>query len=283
MHHLWGLSSFTALLMLLGLGEPAFTEAQPLALADDPFEITDPVAAKPGEAELNLVGLYERARSGAHRGTIAFDTELQMGIARGLEIRVGQVDAYGNVELRGRPAMLEAMQPVRSQSTGVPASGGATRVEAPYQFTNGSGAFPITSVLGRVRAVYGRDIPGYEGDLFALFAQTIGSGPRAMGLNLNLGWTSRFNPVRGERPSRYSISATIGQGIADDTVLVLGYVRRQQERGERDFSLVEVGLRQRFPGGGPILGLAAGFGTNRDSPAFRVSLAAQWSFGGDAR
>ena len=56
--------------------------------------------------------------------------------------------------------------------------------------------------------------------------------------------------------------------------------REQQERGQRDFSLVQFGLRHRLPGGRTVLGLAAGVGTNRDSPRFELAFAVQWSFGG---
>jgi hypothetical protein len=56
-------------------------------------------------------------------------------------------------------------------------------------------------------------------------------------------------------------------------------VREQQQRGERDFELVQAGIRHRLHGGGPVLGLAFGAGIGRDSPAFQVSVAAQWSFG----
>lgn len=259
----------------------AQAESQPLALADDPFEITDPLAARPGEAELNVVGFHERARSGTYRGTSALDTEIQAGLAPRLEIRIGQLGTYGNLDLRGQPARLEAMG--LSSDSGVPARGGATRLGALYQFTNGSGGLPVASVLGRVRTIYGRDRPGYEGDVFALFAYSLGPEGRPLGLNLNVGWTSRFNPIRGERTRLHSISATIGQGLSRNSVIVLGYVRRQQERGEQDLSLVEIGMRQRFTETLPVVALAAGFGTNRDSPRWRISVAAQWSFGGDGR
>jgi len=117
----------------------------------------------------------------------------------------------------------------------------------------------------------------------ALFGKTFGTGSRAVGLNLNLGWTTRFAPMPGERPGQYSFTAAIGRGISPDAVVVLAYARRQQERHERDFSLVEVGIRYRFSGDAPILGLAVGAGTTRNTPALHVSLAAQRTFGGGAR
>ena len=43
-------------------------------------------------------------------------------------------------------------------------------------------------------------------------------------------------------------------------------------------SLVQLGLRHRLPGGRAVVGLAAGVGTNRDSPSFEIAFAVQWSF-----
>lgn len=87
----------------------------------------------------------------------------------------------------------------------------------------------------------------------------------------------------GERPNLYFFTAAIGQGISPKSVVVLAYARRRQERHERDFSLVEVGLRYRLSNDGPILGIGIGAGTTRDTPAVQVSLAAQWSFGAAPR
>lgn len=251
-----------------------------LTLADDPFEITDPHAAEPGQAELAIVGIYERTHRGAYRSTFVVDTELQMGVARNLELRIGNLGAYGNLETRGRPAA--SASPGGSDSSG-PAWGGSTRLGALYQISDGRGAFPVASILGRFRTVYGPGTPSYEGDVVALFGKTLGTGPRAVGINLNLGWTNRFAPMPGERSGQYSFTAAMGGGISPDAVVVLGYARRQQERHERDFSLVEVGLRYRLSGDGPVLGFAVGAGTTRDTPALQVSLAAQWSFGEDTR
>ena len=267
--------------ILLAAGAAGAAETQPLAVADDPFEITDPLAARPGEAELNVVGTYQRDRSGPYRGLGAIDSEWQMGVARRLEIRIGQSGAYGNIGLRGRPGTLEAAG--FDPSLGVPATGGATRLGALYQLTDENGPLPVISILGRVRTIYGRDRPAHEADLFALVGASFGTPDRPFGFNLNIGGVQRFNPIRGERPATYAISTTVAQGLSRDTLAVAGYVRRQQERGERDFSLVEIGLRHRISEDAPIFGLALGFGTNRDTPRWRLSIAAQWSFGGDGR
>lgn len=255
---------------------PAAAQDEPLTLADDPFEITDPIAAPPGEAELSVVGIYERARRGRHRGTVALQTEFEAGVFPGLAFRIGQEGAYGNLQTRRR---LDAADSGETGDSNTPAWGGATRIGALYQIADGSGVLPAIGLLGRVRAIYGPGRPAQEGDLVALFGKTLGRGERPLGINLNLGWTALFAPLPGERAGRYFVNASVGQAVARDTVLVLTYVREQQERGERDFSLVQAGIRHRLERGGPVLGVALGAGIGRDSPAFQIGFAVQWSFG----
>jgi len=264
------------LLLLLVLPDQALAQDQPLTLADDPFEITDPLAAQPGEAELSIVGIYDRARRGRHRGTFALQTELEAGVLPGLAFRIGQEGAYGNLQNRRRLDAADAMEP---RGSNTPAWGGATRIGALYQIADGQGMLPAIGLLGRVRAVYGPGRPTQEADLVALFGKTLGSGERPLGINLNLGWTTPFDPLPGERAGRYFVNASVGQAFTPDNVLVLAYVREQQERGERDFSLVQAGIRHRLSAGGPVLGFAVGAGIGRDSPAFQLGLAVQWSFG----
>jgi hypothetical protein len=104
-----------------------------------------------------------------------------------------------------------------------------------------------------VRAIYGPGRPAQEADVVALFGKTLGRAERPLGLNLNLGWTTPFSPLPGERPGRYFVNASVGQAVTPDTVLVLTYVREQQERGERNFQLVQAGIRHRLAAGGPVL------------------------------
>ncbi|HZH46199.1 MAG TPA: hypothetical protein VEY31_06145 [Roseococcus sp.] len=42
---------------------------------------------------------------------------------------------------------------------------------------------------------------------------------------------------------------------------------------------MQAGIRHRLLGAGSVLGFAFGAGIGRDSPAFQVSVAAQWAFG----
>ena len=279
-------------LLLLSAAAPAAAQDEPITLADDPFEITDPIAAPPGEAELAAVGSYTRARRGSVRGTGGVETELEVGVAPRLSLRMGQIGAYGNLEVRrrlgfsvqGTGADVGAGGDASSDSVQQAYWGGATRFGALYQITEERGAVPTIGVLGRGRVIYGPGRPSYETDLAALFGKTFTpAGKLPLGLNLNLGWVARIDPLPGERPSRTFVNASVRQAVALNTALVATYAREQQERGQRDFSLVQVGLRQRLPGGRTVLGLAVGFGTNRDSPRYEVAFAVQRLFDGGGR
>ena len=268
--------------LLLSAAVPAAAQDEPITLADDPFEITDPIAAPPGEAEVAVVGSYARARRGRVRDTVGADTELELGVAPRLSLRFGQIGDYGNLDVRRRLGFAaDGTTGASGDDSGQRANwGGATRLGALYQLTEERGAVPAIGLLGRARMIYGPGRPAYETDLVALFGKTFAGGGLPRGLNLNLGWVARIDPLPGERPSRYFVNASVGQAVSHDTALVATYAREQQERGQRDFSLVQVGLRRRLPGGRTVVGLAVGVGTNRDSPRYEVAFAVQRLFGG---
>lgn len=270
--------------LLLSAARPVAAQEEPITLADDPFEITDPIAAPPGEAELALVGTYTRARRGRVRDTLGTETELEIGMAPRFSLRLGQTNAYGNLDVRRRLGFSAAADgnSVLGDSGGERAYwGGATRLGALYQLTEERGAVPAIGLLARGRMIYGPGRPAYETDFAALFGKTFPrEGGLPYGVNLNLGWVARIETLPGERPGRYFVNASLGQAVAFDTALVASYAREQQERGQRDFSLVQIGIRHRLANRRTVLGFAGGFGTNRDSPRFELAFAVQWSFGG---
>ncbi|WP_201445414.1 hypothetical protein [Belnapia sp. F-4-1] len=252
---------------------------EPIELADDPFQITDPIAAKPGAAEAAFVGAYERARQGSVRNTGAAETQLSMGVVPGLELRIGQVGAYGNLETRRKLGTVSD-DLGSSDNGGQAAWGGSTRIGALYEFSDGRGGYPAIAGLMRIRTLYGRGKPAYETEAVALIGRTFPFGQQAIGTHLNIGWVARLEPQSGERPNRYLLNASVGQAISPATALVLTYAREQQERGDRDYSLIQAGLRHRLPGGRVVLGIAAGFGTTRDTPRYQLAVALQWQLSG---
>ena len=62
--------------------------------------IPDALAAPPGEAEAAAVGSYTRAPRGRVRGTGGLESELEIGVAPRLSLRLGQIGAERHVALR---------------------------------------------------------------------------------------------------------------------------------------------------------------------------------------
>jgi hypothetical protein len=271
-----------AAILTFWIGSSGASRAQdePITLADDPFEVSDPHATSPGEANFSIVGSYERAATGRVRGTAGAETELSYGVAPKLDVRVGQTGAYGNLDIRRRLGTVSADTPGSSEGSDRANLGGTTRLGALYQLTDESGAMPIIGLLGRVRALYGPGGTAYETEGTALFGKTLKSGELPLGVSLNLGGVYRFDPALGERATRYLINASVGQAISRDTALVATYAREQQELGQPDYSLVQIGARHRLRNQRAIVGVAVGFGLNRNTPQLQLAVAIQWEFDG---
>jgi hypothetical protein len=254
---------------------------EPITLADDPFEVTDPHATSPGEAALSVVGSYERAATGRVRGTTGAETELSYGIASNLDVRIGQTGAYGNLDIRRRLGTVGANASGPSEGGDRANLGGTTRLSALYQLTDENEVMPIVGLLGRVRALYGPGGTAYETEATALFGKTLRRGDLPLGVSLNLGGVYRFDPAPRERTTRYLLNASVGQAVSRDTALVATYAREQQELGQPDYSLVQIGARHRLRSQRAILGVAVGFGLNRNTPQVQLAIAMQWELGGE--
>ncbi|MCJ2040391.1 hypothetical protein MKK55_15770 [Methylobacterium sp. J-059] len=259
---------------------PAYAQDDPITLADDPFEVSDPHATSPGESTFSIGGSYERAATGRVRGTAGAESELSYGVAPKLDVRIGQTGAYGNLDIRRRLGTVSADVPGSTEGGTKANLGGTTRLGALYQITDESKVMPIVGLLGRVRALYGPGGTAYETEGTLLFGKTLRSGELPLGVSLNLGGVYRFDPAPGERTTRALLNASVGQAISTDTALVATYAREQQELGQPNYSLVQVGARHRVKSQRAILGVAVGFGLNRNTPQLQLAVAIQWEFGG---
>lgn len=260
--------------------DPSSAQDEAITLADDPFQVTDPHATPPGEANLSVIGTYERAATGRVRNTVAGETELSVGVAPDLDLRFGQTGAYGNLDTRRRLGSVSTNAPGGGDDGDRANLGGTTRLGALYQLNEETGALPAAGVIGRVRSLYGPGRTAYETEATALFGKTLQGGERPLGVSLNVGTVYRIDAQPGERANRFLVNASIGRAITRDTALVATYAREQQERGQQDYSLVQAGIRHRLRSQRAILGLAAGFGLNRNTPQFQLSLAVQFELGG---
>jgi hypothetical protein len=213
------------------------------------------------------------------RSTWSAETELSYGVAPNLDVRIGQTGAFGNLDVRRRLGTVstEVGGPGSDQERA--ALGGTTRLGALYQLTDESSSMPLVGLLGRVRSLYGPGGTAYETEATALFGKTLIGGERPLGASLNVGAVYRIDPTPGERTTRYFVNASAGQALTRDTALVITYAREQQEKGQPDYSLVQVGMRHRLREQRAILGAAVGFGLNRNTPQFQLAIAVQWELG----
>lgn len=255
----------TALFLVAAPSWPATAqEDEPVSPLDEPLNVTDAFATKPGEADLELSGGYRRERGRRGRDSWPVTLELQAGLARNLEATIGISETFGN-----------------SSSA---RSGGTVDLGLLYQLNEESGALPAFAVSGRVGPRFGPGDEGTETELRLLASKTTGGAPALR----------RPSQRLLDRPHRPGLRRAAGPlplrrgadpGVTDDTAIAPTCVREQQERGERDLNLVSVGLRHRLPNGGTSVGLLGGVGVGEDSPRFQVIAGVVHSFawGGGGR
>jgi hypothetical protein len=244
---------------------PALAQ-QPDPLLEDPVGLTGVEPVAPGSYTITLSGGWERARSGRRPDTFGGGVEAEIGLVRGLDLLIQQFGAYGRAAPYG-------------DETTAPNWGGESQAGLRWQLLEEGDWTPSFGVFGAVGTAYGRSRPATDLDALALFGKTLSGGARPVALVLNAGWTQRLDPEPGERAGRYLFAGGLAHSISQDSSIALSVERQQQDHGEQDQTLVQAGLWRRLAGGGPTLGLGAGFGIGRDSPSFVLGLTAKWTIG----
>ncbi len=213
-----------------------------------PFATEDAFPQERGELQVQGTAQYDRTRRGTD--LLELSPALQWGVAPGVELRLFSEYRFGNASDANRGTVTPGIF---------------------LQLTEERGPLPALAVIGEVEAPLG---PGDRGTVLLLTAaasRTTGRGPGSWGLHLNAAWLTRPDPGLEERRDRYRFSGAVTHVVARDTSLVAEYVHERQEIGERDLSLVQAGLRQRF-GEDTTFGVLVGAGLNNDSPRFRIRL-----------
>lgn len=253
--------ALAAACLILSLGAPAAAqdEVQPLG---EPLEVEDAIASRPGELELQGTAIHDRRRRG-DPGRDGWPAELQaqLGLPRGLELRIGVRETFGNTE--------EARQ------------GGAVRLAAFWQLTEERpGRMPALGVLVGIDPPFGPGGRGMETRVIGALSWRF-AGPSEwrspFRVHLNIGWLGRIDPAPDERPDRYRFAIGATQNFGPDTVLLAVLRHEQQDFGESDLTLLLAGLRQRI-GHGTTIGLVGGMGFGPDSPAWRVAVGIEHQF-----
>ncbi|WP_368416101.1 hypothetical protein [Falsiroseomonas sp.] len=239
---------------------------QPEPLLEDPVGLTGVEPVSPGSYTITFSGSWERARSGRRPNTYGGGIEAEIGLVRGLDLLIQQLGSYGRAAPYG-------------DETTAPNWGGESQAGLRWQLLEEGDWTPSFGVFGAVGTAYGQSRPATDLGALALFGKTLLGGARPVALLLNAGWTQRLDPEPGERAGRYLFAGGLAHSISQDSSVALSVERQQQDHGEQDQTLVQAGLSHQLGGGGPILGLGAGFGIGRDSPSFVLGLTAIWTIG----
>jgi hypothetical protein len=148
-----------------------------------------------------------------------------------------------------------------------------------YQLNRETGWLPAFAAFAEADAPIGPGDRSWEIQLGGIASKTIDPGPAQRRLHFNAIWFRRLDPGQEERRNRYRFTLGYSQLVAERTALVTNVLRESQERGERDATILEAGLRHQIARG-VILGGALGTGIGRDSPRFRAIISIQFSLSG---
>ena len=221
-----------------------------------PITVEDASAIKQGSVDLKLRGFYERLKERGGRNLFAIDPEIEVGVARGLSLKLSPAYRLGNAS--------DAQQ-------------GEVELEAEYNVLEPTqGRLGIT-IEPTVALPYGSGSKTTEAGLAVRATQPLGTSNTAPHLHVNLGWRHLFDPESNERDNRFLMAAGVNFSVAPTTAVAFDVVREQsQERGKaRNF--VEAGLRHVLAEKLSV-GAGVGVGFGPDSPRYRVLVGVQKLF-----
>lgn len=172
-------------------------------------------------------------------------------------------------------------------------------IEAPYEFgeavqddefktvgvgllynLNQEGLYlPAIAVAGRADLPVGDEEDGVDSTVKLILSKTIGRSAQWHRLHLNAAWKHNSEAADDERDERYVFVVGYDRRMNADTILILDYVREQEQENDREVNLAEAGLRYQIT---PLTVLSAGIGAGfgEDSPDVRITLGGQHTFSG---
>jgi hypothetical protein len=148
-----------------------------------------------------------------------------------------------------------------------------------WQLNRETPSLPAFALSADMNAPVGPGERGHELRLGGIVTRTPWDGPAQPRLHLNLFWYHRPDPAEEERRDRWRVALGASRLLAPETALVVNALRESQDRGQREATILEAGLRHQVARG-VVLGGALGAGLGRDAPAFRAILSVQFSLGG---
>jgi hypothetical protein len=223
--------------------------------ANMPNALEDAFAGERGSLDLSGAARYEHRRDG---DTLRLLPQLQWVPVERLELSLGTPYAVGS---------------------GSGANEGDVSLGALYQLNRETAWLPAFALFAEASTPFGPGERGAEIQLGGIASRTIDPGPAQRRIHVNGYWVHRLDPSNGERRDRYRFAIGYSQRMAERTVIIASLLRESQERGERDATILEAGVRHQVAQG-VILGGALGARIGRDSPRFRATISLQFSLAG---
>lgn len=223
--------------------------------ANTPNALEDAFVGERGSLDLSGAAGYEHRRNG---DTLRLLPQLQWVPVERLQLSLGTPYTAGS---------------------GSRANEGDVSLGALYQLNRETAWLPAFALFAEASAPFGPGERGAEMRLGGIASRTIDPGPAQRRIHVNGYWIHRPDPSEGERRDRYRFAIGYSQKLGERSALIANLLRESQERGERDATILEAGMRHQVAQG-VILGAAIGAGIGRDSPRLRATISLQFSLAG---
>jgi hypothetical protein len=245
---------FGALLALWCTPVSAASDALVNLDEDLPTALEDAIPTKPHEINGQGALRYEGAVK-ARTERVTLSPELQAGLAPGWQVNLSA------------PFVLGA--------TREEAGSRNLRLRALYQVLSESGAWPALAVSTRAELPTGLQSNGVDTRVKVLATKTIGPPSTLDRVHLNAAWLHNAGRQPGEREHYYSLVAGYTRVMGSKSLLVVDYVREQEQERGLTADLLEVGVR-RLLGQHLVVGGGVGVGLDGNSPPLWCSIALQY-------
>jgi len=153
---------------------------------------------------------------------------------------------------------------------------GAVRLGALYNFNQETLLVPAFALAGDLELPTNDESEGVDTTLKFILTKTIGRSSVLQRIHVNGSWKHNSEAEGDEREDYYVAVAGYDVRVTPDTMLIIDFVREQDEMKDEEASIVEVGLRYQLT---PltVLALGAGAGIGDESPDVRVMVGFQHS------
>jgi hypothetical protein len=146
-----------------------------------------------------------------------------------------------------------------------------------YNFNQETRFIPSVALAGKGIFATSDDNEGFDSEVKAIVSKTIPYTSVFQRIHVNGAWLHNSENNSQERDNRYKIVAGFDRRLGPDAIVILDYVREQQEEKDKDANLIETGMRYQF---NPLTVVSAGIsvGVGEESPDVGFTVNIQRSF-----